>query len=93
MERLSPRGSTDVEDGLSLGYEQARERTVPAASTSWCSAPTASQRRHDRPREHRRPHRGGGRDGIHLVTVGYGMGNYNDHLMEQLADKGDGFYR
>jgi len=27
------------------------------------------------------------------VTVGYGMGNYNDHLMEQLADQGDGFYR
>ncbi len=33
-----------------------------------------------------------GREGIHLVTVGYGMGNYNDHLMEQLADLGDGFY-
>ena len=34
-----------------------------------------------------------GEEGIHLVTVGYGMGNYNDHLMEQLADQGDGFYR
>ena len=33
-----------------------------------------------------------GDEGIHLVTVGYGMGNYNDHLMEQLADLGDGFY-
>ena len=33
-----------------------------------------------------------GADGIHLVTVGFGMGNYNDHLMEQLADLGDGFY-
>ena len=33
-----------------------------------------------------------GEEGIHLVTVGYGMGNYNDHLMEQLADLGDGFY-
>ncbi len=31
-------------------------------------------------------------NGIHLVTVGYGMGNYNDALMEQLADRGDGFY-
>jgi Ca-activated chloride channel family protein len=30
--------------------------------------------------------------GIQLVTVGFGMGNYNDTLMEQLADKGDGFY-
>jgi Ca-activated chloride channel homolog len=24
--------------------------------------------------------------------VGFGMGNYNDALMEQLADRGDGFY-
>ena len=33
-----------------------------------------------------------GEEGIHLVTVGFGMGNYNDQLMEQLADMGDGFY-
>jgi len=33
-----------------------------------------------------------GAEGIKLVTVGYGMGNYNDHLMEQLANDGDGFY-
>ena len=31
-------------------------------------------------------------DGIYLTTVGFGMGNYNDVLMEQLADNGDGFY-
>jgi Ca-activated chloride channel homolog len=30
--------------------------------------------------------------GIQLVTVGFGMGNYNDTLMEGLADRGDGFY-
>ena len=30
-------------------------------------------------------------DHIQLVTVGFGMGNYNDALMEQLADHGDGF--
>jgi Ca-activated chloride channel family protein len=30
--------------------------------------------------------------GVQLVTVGFGMGNYNDVLMEQLADNGDGFY-
>ena len=35
---------------------------------------------------------GAGEEGIHLVTVGYGMGNYNDTLMEQLANQGDGFY-
>jgi len=31
-------------------------------------------------------------NGIQLVTVGFGMGNYNDETMEQLADQGDGFY-
>ena len=30
------------------------------------------------------------KDGITLTTLGFGQGNYNDHLMEQLADKGDG---
>lgn len=30
--------------------------------------------------------------GISLTTLGFGMGNYNDHLMEQLADKGNGNY-
>jgi Ca-activated chloride channel family protein len=30
--------------------------------------------------------------GITLTTLGFGMDNYNDVLMEQLADKGDGFY-
>ena len=26
------------------------------------------------------------------MSVGVGMGNYNDVLLEQLADQGDGFY-
>jgi Ca-activated chloride channel family protein len=30
--------------------------------------------------------------GITLTAVGVGMGNYNDVLLEQLADMGDGFY-
>jgi len=30
--------------------------------------------------------------GITLTTLGFGTGNYNDHLMEQLADKGNGNY-
>jgi Ca-activated chloride channel family protein len=30
--------------------------------------------------------------GIQLVAIGVGMGNYNDALLEQLADKGQGFY-
>ena len=30
--------------------------------------------------------------GIDLVTIGVGIDNYNDTLLEQLADQGDGFY-
>jgi Ca-activated chloride channel family protein len=30
--------------------------------------------------------------GISLTTLGFGRGNYNDHLMEQLADVGNGNY-
>ncbi|MEN8242086.1 MAG: von Willebrand factor type A domain-containing protein [Chloroflexota bacterium] len=31
-------------------------------------------------------------EGITLTSIGVGMGNYNDELMEQLADHGEGFY-
>ena len=31
-------------------------------------------------------------EGITLTTVGFGMGNFNDILMEQLANKGNGSY-
>jgi len=30
--------------------------------------------------------------GVSLTTLGFGAGNYNDHLMEQLADAGNGNY-
>ncbi|MBX2885562.1 MAG: VWA domain-containing protein [Granulosicoccus sp.] len=32
------------------------------------------------------------KSGVALTTLGFGIGNYNDHLMEQLADVGDGAY-
>jgi len=32
------------------------------------------------------------KSGISLTTLGFGMGNLNDHLMEQLADSGNGNY-
>lgn len=34
----------------------------------------------------------GATEGIELVTVGFGLRGFNDPLMEQLADQGDGFY-
>jgi len=32
------------------------------------------------------------RSGVSLTTLGFGVGNYNERLMEQLADAGDGNY-
>ena len=32
------------------------------------------------------------KSGINLTTLGFGAGNYNDEMMEQLADAGDGNY-
>ncbi|MET0526229.1 MAG: von Willebrand factor type A domain-containing protein [Nocardioides sp.] len=93
IEELKPGGSTNLEAGLRLGYEQAREgfdadavNLVVLASDGVANVGATG------PGSITEKIAEEGRDGIHLVTVGYGMGNYNDHLMEQLADLGDGFY-
>ncbi len=93
IEQLEPGGSTNLEAGLRLGYEQARAAFDPKAVNLVVLASdgvanvgdTGPDSIVDTIQEE-------GADGIHLVTVGYGLGNYNDHLMEQLADLGDGFY-
>ena len=93
IDELKPGGSTNLEAGLRLGYEQAREafgeeatNVVVLASDGVANVGrTGPGSILDQIPEE-------GADGIHLVTVGFGMGNYNDHLMEQLADLGDGFY-
>ncbi len=93
IDHLKPGGSTNLEAGLRLGYEQARDALtedgidrVVLASDGVAnvgltdSAGILGQIRHDADA------------GIELVSVGVGMGNYNDALLEQLADQGDGFY-
>ena len=93
VESLKPGGSTNLEAGLRLGYQQARESFDDDAVNLvvLCSDGVANVGRTG-PGSITEQIAEEGADGIHLVTVGYGMGNYNDHLMEQLADLGDGFY-
>jgi Ca-activated chloride channel family protein len=91
--RLQPGGSTNLEAGLRLGYELAREafagerinRIVLAsdgvANVGLTDAEGILRRISD-----------DAAAGIDLVAIGVGMGNYNDALLEQLADRGDGFY-
>ena len=94
VEGIYPRGSTNLADGLRLGYEQARSAYRPGGINVvvLCSDGVANVGMTG-PEGIVATIAEEGRSGIHLVTVGYGMGNYNDHLMEQLADQGDGFYR
>lgn len=93
VEALEPGGSTNLEAGLRLGYEQAREAFDPeAVNLVVLASDGVANVGRTGPGSIIETIQEEGADGIHLVTVGYGMGNYNDHLMEQLADLGDGFY-
>ncbi len=94
IDKLKPGDSTNLEAGLRLGYEQARAayRKDAINAVILCSDGVANVGRTG-PDTLASMITKSGAEGIHLVTVGYGMGNYNDDLMEQLADQGDGFYR
>ncbi len=93
IDSLEPSGSTNAEAGLLLGYDlasrafqkQGTNRIVlcsDGVANVGATGPKEILRRID-------DYRG---RGITLTTVGFGMGNYNDELMEQLADQGDGQY-
>jgi Ca-activated chloride channel family protein len=90
---LVPEGSTNAEAGLLLGYRLANEGYTPGAINRvvLCSDGVANVGRTG-PDEILEVIGQRAREGITLTTVGVGMGNYNDVLMEQLADQGDGFY-
>ena len=93
IDRLQPGGSTNLEDGLRLGYDLARsaltengiDRVVLASDGVANVGLTDPEGILDGIRRDAAA-------GIELVSVGVGMGNYNDALLEQLADQGDGFY-
>lgn len=93
LDDLDSTGGTNLQAGLALGYELAREsfddggiNRVVIASDGVANAGVTD------PDQLAAMIRGDADDGIDLVTVGFGMGNFNDVTMEQLADQGDGFY-
>ena len=93
IDRLQPGGSTNAEEGLVIAYRMASRAFDPEAINRviLCSDGVANVGRTgpDSITEQIKQH---AKEGIYLTTVGFGMGNYNDVLMEQLADSGDGFY-
>lgn len=89
---LQPEGSTNAEAGLALGYQIARQRFDAArlnrvvllsdgVANVGATGPDAILETVGQAAS----------EGIDLVTVGFGLGSYHDELMEQLADRGDGF--
>lgn len=93
IEGLGIEGSTNAEEGLRLGYEMARRGYRPEASNRivLCADGVANVGRTG-PESILATVRTEADRGIHLTTIGFGMGNYNDVLMEQLANRGDGNY-
>jgi len=93
IDRLAPGGSTNAEEGLVLGYRLADEfyRSGGINRVILCSDGVANVGRTG-PESILARIRSEAERGIELTSVGFGMGNYNDVLLEQLADAGDGRY-
>jgi len=88
IDSLSPGGSTNLESGLREGYALAASafrndgvnRVIIASDGVANAGITDEGDLGDFIRNY-------ADEGIQLVTVGYGMGNFNDTMMEQLAPK------
>ncbi len=93
IESLQTGGSTNAEEGLRLGYQMAVRTLAEGRITRviLCSDGVANVGRTGA-EGILKEIRGYVADGVTLSTVGFGMGNYNDVLMEQLADNGNGSY-
>ena len=90
---LQPEGATNAEAGIRLGYKMAMHAYNPNGIKRiiLCSDGVANVGETG-PEEILSEVRHYVEEGITLTTIGFGMDNYNDILMEQLADNGDGFY-
>jgi Ca-activated chloride channel family protein len=93
LESLSAGGSTNGGAGIRLAYAMAEQafvegginRVLLATDGDFNVGTTNFEALKNLVEEKRKT-------GISLTTLGFGSGNYNDHLMEQLADAGNGNY-
>ena len=93
IERLKAGGSTAGGAGIKLAYKVAKQNFVPEGNNRIILATdgdfnvgVSSTSELVRMIEDYR------KEGIFLTILGFGMGNYKDGRMEQLADKGNGNY-
>jgi len=93
IDNLHAGGSTNGAAGIRLAYQLAEQnfngtginRVILATDGDFNVGTTDIQQLQELVAEKRR-------SGVALTTLGFGTGNYNDHLMEQIADAGDGNY-
>jgi Ca-activated chloride channel homolog len=93
LDNLRAGGSTNGADGIQLAYAVAREHFVRGGANRVILATdgdfnvgVTSEGALLRLIETQR------KSGVRLTVLGYGMGNLQDAMMEQLADRGDGQY-
>ncbi len=93
IESLESEGSTNLEEGLDLGYRMATGSYDPTATNRvvLCTDGVANNGVTD-PRVLLRQIKQHAQKGIDMIALGFGMGNYNDALLQKLADEGDGQY-
>lgn len=93
IEKLYPSGATNAEQGIRLGYQMADRCFDPnkinriilcsdGVANVGVTGPDALLKQIKKYAD----------KGITLSSIGFGMGNYNDVLLEKLGNKGNGFY-
>ena len=93
IDALKPGGSTNAAHGLRLGYQMAEGLIGPGRTTRVVLLSDGVANVGNTGSDSILNDVRGYVDlGIRLSTIGFGMGNYNDILMEQLANDGDGNY-
>ena len=93
LRSLTSGGGTAMSSGMQLAYEQARAMMEPGEVTRIivCSDGDANIGAAS-PQKILDSVKGYVKEGIRLSTIGFGTGNYQDYMMEQLANRGNGNY-
>lgn len=90
---LQTEGSTNLEAGMLMGYEMANRAYIAGGINRVILTSDGVANVGDTgPDSLAAKIRGYADAGINLTTIGVGLGNYNDVMMEQLANQGDGAY-
>ena len=97
IDDLRPRGSTNVQAGLNRGLQLAdrarRDRPNAHNYVILFSDGVANVDATDPFSILESAYDADGRNPLRLITIGVGINNYNDVLLEQLAQYGNGWYR